>query len=71
MKYALGEDWESIFNICIANCRHPLFATTEAKFRQYEERVRGDSINMDDMFTSEETIFLEGNAKTLTDYFKV
>jgi hypothetical protein len=69
MKTTLGDDWQDLFDIVLANCRLPLFATTEQKFRQFEDRERGDIVEVADMHSAQERIFLEGNAKTLSEYF--
>ena len=70
LETTLGPDWQEFFDICLANCRMPLFGNTESKFRAYEERERGDAYDsVQDMKESGDKIFLEGNAAALKDYF--
>ena len=70
MSVTLGYDWENFFDQSFASCRKPLFQKSNSPFFEYDAKtanMKGAEINSADGFVkSQSSIFLEGNANTLT-----
>jgi hypothetical protein len=76
LSHAIGSDWETLFDVCIANCQKPLFHKAENSFfhlNRSAKNLKGAKILTANGFESAlktGKIFLEGNASVFTRYLQ-
>jgi len=78
LKASFGDKWPKYFDVVVSNCKKPLFQQTNGAFYTYDAasaNLKGRKCDTSDKLlwqctNNDQTVFLEGNAKALTEYFQ-
>jgi hypothetical protein len=57
MEAAIGEGWKEHFDLCLTNCKKPLFYQGKTPFYEMTSGTRSET-----KLTKENQFFMEGNA---------